>query len=194
MDDNWPGRRIVATATVVILETAIEGELEIRNERISQPTGQETNSNYHLAYADRRAKKKETPRILPSVAALTSLGLCRLFRLGNGIAKDTTELTFSGCRAAIVPVIGPPSLSAAIPVYVEIRSDVSPALRVSSPALTWHRRGTCLLSVAAVVKPPSRVIRKLSIRTRAEIPSSRVSDRNHETVLWRFDRPRTKRE
>lgn len=32
MDDNWPGRRIVATATVVILETAIEGELEIRNE------------------------------------------------------------------------------------------------------------------------------------------------------------------
>lgn len=61
MDDNWPGRRIVATATVVILETATEGELEIRNERISQPTGQETNSNYHLAYADRRAKKKRNP-------------------------------------------------------------------------------------------------------------------------------------
>lgn len=59
MDDNWPGRRIVATATVVILETATEGELEIRNDRISQPTGQGTNSNYHLAYADRRAKKKK---------------------------------------------------------------------------------------------------------------------------------------
>lgn len=129
------------------------------------------------------SEKKEAPRILPSVAALTSLGLCRLFRLGNGIAKDTTELTFSGRRAAIVPVIGPPSLSAATPVYVETRSDVSPALRVSWSALTWHRRGTRLLSVAAVVKPPSRVFRKLSIRTRAEIPSSRVSGRNRETVL-----------
>lgn len=59
MDDNWPGRRIVATATAVILETATERELEIRDDRISQPTGQETNSNYHLAYADRRAKKKK---------------------------------------------------------------------------------------------------------------------------------------
>lgn len=115
MDDNWPGRRIVPTATAVILETVTEGEPEIRNERISQPTEpiQITISRTRIV----ERKKKEAPRILP---ALTSLDLCRLFRLGNEIAKDTTELTFSGRRAAIVPVVGPSSLSAATPVYVEI--------------------------------------------------------------------------